>query len=120
MWGAEMIVYHGSQVEVNKPDVYHSRENVDFGKEFYITPIKDQACKWAARFKKRHGKAVVSAYDLELDKCKGYYSVLEFDELIDKEEAIKRLRYEKPNLQICIHNQEIIDQYMSFRESEEI
>lgn len=88
MWGAEMIVYHGSQVEVNKPDVYHSRENVDFGKGFYITPIKDQACKWAARFKKRHGKAVVSAYDLELDKCKGYYSVLEFDELIDKEEAI--------------------------------
>lgn len=50
-----MIVYHGSSIEVSKPDIYHSRESVDFGKGFYVTPLKEQAVKWAARFK-RHGE----------------------------------------------------------------
>ncbi len=27
-----MILYHGSFVAVEKPDLIHSRENVDFGK----------------------------------------------------------------------------------------
>lgn len=29
-----MIVYHGSYVEVSKPDLSHSRKNVDFGQGF--------------------------------------------------------------------------------------
>lgn len=40
--------------------------------------------------------------------------------LIEKSEAIKRLCYEKPNLQMCIRNQDVIDKYMKFVESEEI
>ncbi|MDD3253214.1 MAG: DUF3990 domain-containing protein [Lachnospiraceae bacterium] len=43
-----------------------------------------------------------------------------FDGLIQKKEAIKRLRYEKPNLQICIRNQELLEKYCHFIESEEI
>ena len=31
-----------------------------------------------------------------------------FDGLIDKTEAIKRLRYEKPNLQICFHTEKAL------------
>lgn len=34
-----MILYHGSFVAVNQPDLVHSRKNVDFGKGFYVTPI---------------------------------------------------------------------------------
>lgn len=34
-----MMLYHGSYVEIPKPDLFHSRSNVDFGKEFYTTPI---------------------------------------------------------------------------------
>lgn len=41
---------------------------------------------------------------------------LYFDGLIEKTEAIKRLCYEKPNLQICIRNQEIIDNYLNYIE----
>ena len=37
--------------------------------------------------------------------------------LINKEEALKRLKYYKPNNQICIVNQEIIDKYLSYEES---
>ncbi len=35
-----MILYHGSFVVVDKPDLEHSRPNVDFGKGFYVTPKK--------------------------------------------------------------------------------
>ncbi len=40
-----MILYHGSFVAVNQPDLVHSRKNVDFGKGFYVTPIFEQAKK---------------------------------------------------------------------------
>ena len=29
-----MILYHGSYLEIDKPDLIHSRDNVDFGKGF--------------------------------------------------------------------------------------
>lgn len=158
-----MIVYHGSSIEVNRPDIYHSRDNVDFGKGFYITPIEEQAHKWAARFKRHQGHGILSVYEFDVDACKSCGKVLEFggyteewldfittcrrmenkseydiviggvandkvfntielyfEGLIAKEEAIKRLRYEKPNLQICIRNQELIEKYLHFLKSEEI
>lgn len=40
--------------------------------------------------------------------------------VLEKTEAIKRLRYEKPNLQMCIRNQILIDKYLKYVESEEI
>lgn len=47
------------------------------------------------------------------------YNTIELfeDNLIDKKEALKRLRYYKPNNQICIVNQEIIDNYLNYEES---
>lgn len=158
-----MIVYHGSSLEVPMPDIYHSRDNVDFGKGFYVTPIKEQAEKWAARFKRRKGRGIVSIYEFQLEACKNEFQVLEFegytnewldfitncrntadesiydlviggvandkvfntielyfDGLIEKEEAIKRLRYMTPNLQLCIRRQDMIEKYLRFVESEEI
>lgn len=46
------------------------------------------------------------------------YNTLELfeDNLINKEEALKRLRYYKPNNQICIVNQEIIDKHLRYKE----
>lgn len=41
-----------------------------------------------------------------------------FDGLIDKTEAISRLRYEKPNLQICLRTQTAIDRYLKYEGSE--
>lgn len=45
---------------------------------------------------------------------------LYFSELIPKDEALKRLQYEKPNNQICILNQALIDRYLHFVEALEI
>ena len=45
---------------------------------------------------------------------------LYFDGLIDKGEAIKRLRYEKPNLQICFRSQAAVEELLSFEGSEKL
>ena len=46
-------VYHGSYVEIKKPDLSFSRIKIDFGKGFYVTPIREQAISWAIRWKRR-------------------------------------------------------------------
>jgi hypothetical protein len=155
------MLYHGSYLPVEKPEVSFSRDNLDFGKGFYATPIKEQALRWAARFKRRHRQSVISLYNLEETAMRERVSVLEFatysdewldfilscrrgryggeidvviggvandkvfstielffDRLIDKAEAIRRLRYEKPNLQYCFRNQSVIDAYLKFIASE--
>ena len=45
---------------------------------------------------------------------------LYFDGLIDKAEAIRRLRFEKPNLQICFRSQRALEGYLRFEGSEVI
>lgn len=40
--------------------------------------------------------------------------------LIDKLEVMKRLKYEKPNWQICFKKQHVIDKYLTFIGSEKI
>ena len=45
-----MILYHGSYLDIRKPDLKHSRDNVDFGRGFYTTPISEQAVKWCGKF----------------------------------------------------------------------
>ena len=103
-----MKVYHGSWLEISNPDLEHSRMDVDFGKGFYTTLIWEQAVKCCGKFKRRGKKGIVSVYDfdettshnLKILKFESY-SELYFDQLIDKREAINRLRYEKPNMQIC-------------------
>lgn len=157
-----MLVYHGSFKEIKKPDLKHSRLNVDFGCGFYTTPIYEQAVKWCGKFK-RNGKAgIVSCYEfneaandnLNIIKFDSYsedwldfilrcrsgkdtsnYDIviggvandkvfntveLYFDNLIDKAEAIKRLRYEKTNLQICLRTEKAIDGYLRFEGSEQV
>ena len=156
-----MILYHGSYIEIQKPDLSFSRNNVDFGKGFYTTPIYEQAVKWCGKFKRREKDAIVSCYmfddtaykDLKILRFDTYsedwldfilscrrgqdttdYDIviggvandkvfntveLFFENLIDKKEAIKRLRYEKPNLQICFRSEKSIE-YLNFERSERV
>lgn len=43
-----------------------------------------------------------------------------FEGLIDKTEAIKRLRYEKPNMQIVFRTQEVIEACLRFERGEKV
>lgn len=157
-----MILYHVSYMEVSKPDLLHSRLNVDFGRGFYTTPIFDQAVKWCSKYKHRGRDGVLSEYllnDEALENCKvlkfetyseewldfilscrkgsdetdydiviggvandKVFNTIElyYDGLIDKTEALKRLRYENPNLQICFRTQEVIEKYLSFEGSRKV
>jgi len=156
-----MILYHGSSIVIEKPDLTFSRKNTDFGKGFYTTTIKSQAIKWTNRFKNRNGHGALSIYEIEENDLRKNVSILEFETYsvewlefvaesrkgnlvgsydlviggvanddvyttlslyfrgyIDKEEAIKRLRYEKPNIQYCFRNQAIIDKYLKYTGTE--
>ena len=58
-----MILYHGSFLEIAKPDLVHFRLSVDFGRGFYVTPLYEQAAKWCGKFKRR-GKGGITAVAL--------------------------------------------------------
>ena len=157
-----MILYHGSYLEIQTPDLVHSRENVDFGRGFYTTSIYEQAANWCEKFKRRGKQGIISRYifdetayqklkilrfdryseewlDFILNCRRGQDSTdydiviggvandkvfntieLYFDHLIDKKEAIRRLRYEKPNLQICLRTQKTLDEFLHYEGSEQI
>jgi len=44
-----MLVFHGSDREIQIPDIDYGRFNLDFGKGFYVTKLREQAEKWARR-----------------------------------------------------------------------
>lgn len=156
-----MILYHGSYLEIPRPDLAHSRANVDFGPGFYVTPIYEQAEKWCGRFRRRGKDGGVSRYRFE-DGREAQLKVLKFDAyteewldfilscrtgkdttdfdlvvggvandrvfntvelffdgLIDKTEAIRRLRYEKPNLQLCFRTEKALA-LLAFEGSERV
>ena len=156
-----MILYHGSYLEIDKPDLMHSRDNVDFGKGFYTTPIYEQAVKWSGKFKRRGQNGIVSKYEFDMENTKDWkilkfdtyseewldfilncrrgkdvsdYDIimggvandkvfntveLYFEGLIDKKEALNRLRYEKTNLQVCFRTVEVINA-LHFEGSEKV
>ena len=35
-----MIVYHGTTLEIRKPDIRHSKSHMDFGTGFYTTSFQ--------------------------------------------------------------------------------
>lgn len=147
-----MILYHGSVVVVENPEIIKREIGRDFGFAFYTTDIREQAVRWARRKavleKRKHQKKVspvVSCYiwdeaaskeelkmrefgraDMEwLDMVVKFRSQIQYRHDYDivvgkiandnvgetisyvlqgimrKEDAIKRLRFEKINNQIA-------------------
>ena len=60
-----MKVYHASKFIIELPDVYHSRDLLDFGKGFYLTSLVEQAKKYAQRFLFQGDKAYLNQYILD-------------------------------------------------------
>jgi hypothetical protein len=44
-----MLLYHGSNVVIEKPSVEFSRDRLDSGRGFYLTSYEEQAANWARR-----------------------------------------------------------------------
>ena len=155
-----MKLFHASTICIEKPDVLHSRDNLDFGKGFYLTSIREQAIRYAERFTRRGKEAFINEYELD-DETSGFtiksfscydeewldyvticrngnkpeqiYDAvsggvandkvfntvdLYFAGVISKEEALGKLKYEKPNHQLCILNGLMIDKHLHFIKAE--
>ena len=158
-----ITVYHGGTETIKLPQVGLGRDNLDFGKGFYLTDIEQQAKDWAKVVAERRLlKPVVNTYTLDIDSimnssfrfhrfssydiqwltfiCNNrqgkndwkQYDIIEggvandrvtptielfMKSYISLEEALRRLAMHQPNNQLCITNQEIINQYLHFVES---
>ena len=60
MSGSNVILYHGSNVVVEKPIIQVSGYYKDFGYGFYCTRIEKQAVRWALS---RRGEHIVNYYE---------------------------------------------------------
>lgn len=72
-----MKLYHSSTQSVVVPDTAHSRDYLDFGKGFYLTPIYEQAVRYAQRFIRRQRTAWLNSYVFEFESSQ--WRVLQFD-----------------------------------------
>lgn len=153
-----MILYHASDVEVRLPDIIHSRDNIDFGRGFYLTNIHEQAVNYAGRFKRRNKLAWINTYEFVynpsqwkvrvfdsydgewlrfVSECRAGEDKTDYDlvvggiandkvirtldlyfrGLIDENQALGLLMYEKPNMQYCIRSQSMLDKCLIHKES---
>ena len=61
-----MILYHGSNVVVEKPKLIEQNRFLDFGYGFYTTTNKEQAENFAQKvIVRRGGKPIVNVYELD-------------------------------------------------------
>ena len=66
-----MILYHGSNQTIDKIDLRKSRPNKDFGRAFYLSPVKSQAMDMAKfRVMLEGGEPVINAYSFEEENMK--------------------------------------------------
>lgn len=72
-----MIVYHASNFIIESPDIYHSRDFLDFGKGFYLTSLIEQAKKYAQRFLYQGDKAYLNHYNLD-ENLDNKFNIKEF------------------------------------------
>ena len=72
-------VYHGSTEVITNPLVHVGRDNLDFGKGFYVTDIRKQAKTWAD---------VKSSYLMDAEGVVNEYQ-------FDFDNAVKEFRYKK-------------------------
>ena len=158
-----MIVYHGTTMVLEKPDVAFSKDYLDFGKGFYVTIYQEQAERWALRKGiRKQMPSYINIYEMENDLTS--YKVLSFGEENEKwldfvcacrkgdkkyknydviignvadddvfktvnmyfrgiwtrEKALEELRYYKLNNQICIVNQFVLEQILTFQKAYEV
>lgn len=65
-----MILYHGSNVAIDKIDLAKYRPYKDFGKGFYLTDIRRQAERMAARTVKMfHGEPTLTSFEFDLNSA---------------------------------------------------
>lgn len=73
----KMTVYHGSYKVVKKPRIIIGRNTKDFGTGFYCTIIREQAERWARRYK----QGFVNEYTVRMNTR---LKILEFKDMTEE------------------------------------
>jgi hypothetical protein len=77
----EMILYHGSNVEVKEPKILEPSHALDFGPGFYTTLNRDQAVDFAQKVVLRKGGVpVVNEYEIDEKIAFEFCDLLKFDQ----------------------------------------
>ena len=79
-----MILYHGSNCDIQEIDLNKCKPNKDFGKGFYLTTLKEQAERMALRVAKMFGGM-------------SYLNIYQFDDKILKQNILNIKVFEQPN-----------------------
>ena len=77
-----MLVYHGSNVIVEKPRLITPNRALDFGSGFYTTTNIEQAKSFANNVVNRnegYGFPIISYYEVDFDKITKEFNTLNFD-----------------------------------------
>ena len=142
-----MIVYHGSTEIVKNPDISHSYRQLDFGRGFYVTTVREQAERWARRKADVLGKdrAILNIYQMrgisDEIKIKCFdEDFMEYDLIFgkvandkvfrvvdmyhsgiwDKARALKEIRVYPSYDQVAFITQKAIDELLIFEAFEEV
>lgn len=76
-----MLLYHGSNVEVNAPKILVPSHALDFGPGFYTTLNRDQAVDFARKVVLRKGGIpIVNEYELDEKIAFEFCDLLKFDQ----------------------------------------
>lgn len=77
-----MIIYHGSTVIVDKPEIRKSETFLDFGTGFYTTTSYAQAERWAQIKMRRMNANIgyVSVYEFDYETAKAQMDIFRFED----------------------------------------
>ncbi|MHB8126598.1 MAG: DUF3990 domain-containing protein [Desulfitobacteriaceae bacterium] len=75
-----MNLYHGSDIVVEKPEIFQSNRLLDFGIGFYTTSNKEQAVRWAEKVSIRNNtnKKLLSVYNFDMEEAKKELNIIIF------------------------------------------
>ena len=75
-----MLLYHGSNVTVEKPQLLFQTRGLDFGPGFYLTTSEEQAVRFSQIVfkRKKTGSALVNVYNFDIDAAEKKLANLKF------------------------------------------
>ena len=85
-----MLLYHGSNVAVEKPRLIEQTRGLDFGSGFYLTTNEAQAIRFSEIVvnRRKSGTSTVTVYEFDIEAAERTLAVLRF-----KKADIKWLRF---------------------------
>ena len=96
-----MILYHGSNLSIEKVDLEKCKPNKDFGKGFYLTDNKEQAKRLALRVSRIYGGIpVLNVYEIQDDfRTLAELNIKDFGEETSKEWATFVMNNRNPHFE---------------------